>query len=161
MKRVYSRITIISCLCTMIICLLITIYCFINYYTNPFITLIGYCFLAVAIVAGPVKIFALPDYIELSEDKVRVLNVPFFATNKFYVGKHDLILWNNEINLKEVEKIEIVNLTKNEKMNYIGYNHLLSKYLKIYFKNSNANKYIYISIYTNKQLMEILKYFEK
>ena len=24
----------------------------------------------------------LPDYIELSEDKVRVLNVPFFATNK-------------------------------------------------------------------------------
>ena len=72
-----------------------------------------------------------------------------------------MISWNNEIILNEVKKIEIVKLSKNEKMKYIGYNHLFSKYLKVYIKDSNANKYVYISIYTNKQTNEIIKYFRK
>ena len=100
-------------------------------------------------------------YIELTKDKVKILNNPLFATNKFYVQKRNLISWNNEIDLKEVEKIEIIKLSKNDKKKYIGYNHLFSKYIKVYIKNSNANKYVYISIYTKKQIMNLLKYFNK
>ena len=100
-------------------------------------------------------------YIELAKDKVKILNNPLFATNKFYVQKRNLISWNNEIDLKEVEKIEIIKLSKNDKKKYIGYNHLFSKYIKVYIKNSNANKYVYISIYTKKQIMNLLKYFNK
>lgn len=160
MKKMYSIKIIFSCLGIMLICLLIALHLFINHNTNGFITFIAFVFLTFAI-ATLVKIFGLPDYIELAKDKVKILNNPLFATNKFYVQKRNLISWNNEIDLKEVEKIEVIKLTKEEKKKYIGYNHLFSKYIKVYIKNSNANKYIYISIYTSKQIMNLLKYFNK
>lgn len=160
MKKIHSIKIIILCLGIMIICLLIAFHLFINYNTNGFITFIAFVILTFAI-AALVKIFGLPDYIELAKDKVKILNNPLFATNKFYVQKRNLISWNNEIDLKEVEKIEIIKLSKNDKKKYIGYNHLFSKYIKVYIKNSNANKYVYISIYTKKQIMNLLKYFNK
>ena len=160
MKKIHSIKIIILCLVILIICLLIALHLFINYNTNGFMTFIAFVILTFAI-ATLVKIFGLPDYIELAKDKVKILNNPLFATNKFYVQKRNLISWNNEIDLKEVEKIEIIKLSKNDKKKYIGYNHLFSKYIKVYIKNSNANKYVYISIYTKKQIMNLLKYFNK
>ncbi|MBE6130187.1 MAG: hypothetical protein E7183_00490 [Erysipelotrichaceae bacterium] len=160
MKRIYSFKIIILCLCIMIICLLTALHFFINYNTNGFMIFIAYFFLTFAI-AMLLKIFGLPDYIELTKDKIKVFNNPLFATNKFYDKKANLILWNNEINLKEVEKIELVKLTKKEKKKYIGFNHLFSRYIRIYIKNSNPNKHIYISIYTKKQIMNLLKFLNK
>ena len=160
MKKIHSIKIIILCLGIMIFCLLIALRLFINYNTNGFMTFIAFIILIFA-MASLVKIFGLPDYIELTKEKLIILNHPLFATNKFYEQKRNLISWNNEINLDEVEKIEVIKLSKKDKLKYIGYNHLFSKYIKIYIRNSNANKYIYISIYTNKQINKIIECLKK
>lgn len=156
MKKIHSIKIVILCLGMMIIFLLIALHLFINYNTNGFMMFIAFVILTFA-MASLVKIFGLPDYIELTKEKLKIFNHPLFATNKFYEQKRNLISWNNEINLDEVEKIEVIKLSKKDKLKCIGYNHLFSKYIKIYIRNSNANKYIYISIYTNKQINKIIE----
>jgi len=155
MKRIHSFKVITLFSCMIFICIIISLYLLIRYHNNDCARIVV-CIMIILVAGFLVKIFLFPDYIEITEDKMSVSNNPFFATNKFYEQKRYLILWNNEIYLNEVEKIAVVNLSKNEKKSLVGYNHLFNRYLKVYIKNSTC-KYIYISIYSNKQINEIIK----
>lgn len=130
----------------------------LNYSDNITIVVIAYTCIAF-IVALLLKLFSIPYHIIVKNNIMKVYDFPWFATNKFYYKKRGLILWNSEINIDEVEKVEIVKLSKKEKLKFIGYNHLFSKYLKVYIKNSHTHKYVYISIYTNKQINKIIRCF--
>lgn len=158
MRKVHSIKTIMLNLCVSIFFALLSIFLLINYCSNNIIILLSMIFIAIA-VCLIIVIFELPNYIEISQNNIRVCNFPFLATNRFYNKKRSLIIWNNEIDLSEVETVKIVQLKKIEKIKYVGYNHLFSKYLKIFIKNNNTQKYVYISIYTKKQINEIIRCF--
>ncbi len=158
MRKVHSIKTIMLNLCVSIFFALLSIFLLINYCSNNIIILLSMIFIAIA-VCLIIVIFELPNYIEISQNNIRVYNFPLLATNRFYNKKRSLIIWNNEIDSSEVEMVEIVQLTKIEKIKYVGYKHLFSKYLRIYIKNNNAQKYVYISIYTKKQINEIIRCF--
>lgn len=64
--------------------------------------------------------------------------------------------YNSEININDVEKIEIITLTKEEQNKYIGYKHILKKYLKINLKYGNP-KYVYVGNYSKYQINKIIK----
>jgi len=85
----------------------------------------------------------------------RDLTIDGFS-NEFYVKKRSLILNNNEINIDEVEKIEIITLTREEQLKYIGYKHLSRKYLKLNLKYGNQ-KYVYVGNYSKYQINKIIK----
>ena len=127
----------------------------LNYIDNPPILLIA-CACIVVIVALLIKLFEVPYHIVINNNRVEVYDFPFFATNKFYRKKRSLILWNREIDISEVKSVEIVKLTKEQKMKYIGYNHLFDRYIKVSFNHSNSHKYIYASIYSKSQIQQII-----
>lgn len=91
---------------------------------------------------------------------MKVFDFPLLATNKFYVKKRSLILYNSEINIYDIEKIEIITLTKEEQLKYIGYKHLLRKYLKLNLKYGNP-KYVYVGIYSKYQINKIIEILNK
>jgi hypothetical protein len=88
---------------------------------------------------------------------MKVYDFPLFATNKFYDKKRSLILWNSEIDINEVKSVELVKLTKEQKKKYIGYNHLFDTFIKVILNYSNSDKYIYVSIYSKKQIKKIIE----
>ena len=69
-------------------------------------------------------------------------------------------MYNNEINIDEVEKIEIITLTREEQLKYIGYKHLSRKYLKLNLKYGNP-KYVYAGCYSNYQINKIIQILTK
>lgn len=156
MKKIYSIKSIFLYLCLALLFSILSLFLLIEFQQEPFLKIIGYSSIIFSI-CFVVIIFVFPNYIEITNNKIKIVNFPIFATNKFYEEKKSLILWNNEISLNEVEKVKIVKLSKKEKLKYIGYNHLFNKYLKININNSNAIKYVYISIYSNKQVNEIIR----
>lgn len=160
MKKIYAILERLICILAIVLLSLIATILFVKSNNELILVIIAYVCI-VFIVVALLKLFFISSHIIIKDNIVKIFDFPFCATNQFYEKKRGLISWNSEINLKEVEKIELVKLTKNDKKKYIGYHHLFSKYIKVYIKNSNANKYIYISIYTNKQIMDLLKYFHK
>ena len=65
-------------------------------------------------------------------------------------------MWNGEVHLDEVKSVELVKLTAEEKIKYIGVRHLFDKYIKIGLNNSSGYKYIYVSMYSNFQIKKII-----
>ena len=65
--------------------------------------------------------------------------------------------YNSEININDVEKIEVITLTKEEQKKYIGYKHILKKYLKFQLKYGKS-KYVYVGNYSNHQIKKIIEY---
>ena len=129
----------------------------LNFSHNTTIMIIT-CTCIVFIMAALLKLFCIPNHIIICNNRMKVYDFPLLATNKFYVQKRSLILWNSEIDIDEVENVELVKLTKEQKKNYIGYIHLFDRYIKISLKNSNSNKYIYVSIYSKSQIKKILNF---
>lgn len=69
------------------------------------------------------------------------------------------IRWNQDITISEVNDIEIVKLTEEEKQTKVYYKHWFNKYLKINMKYGNP-KYVYIGNYSNYQIEKIVKLFK-
>lgn len=69
------------------------------------------------------------------------------------------IRWNQDITISEVNDIEIVKLTEEEKQTKVYYKHWFNKYLKINMKYCNP-KYVYIGNYSNYQIEKIIKLFK-
>lgn len=71
------------------------------------------------------------------------------------INKISIDEWNYNIFLSDVVKIEIVNLTKKEKLKYLGKNHLFHKFLKIQVGN-NRYKFFNISMFSKIQINKII-----
>ena len=92
--------------------------------------------------------------IDLSRDKVTL----FYLVN---FRKNNRDLYSNWIIYpSEIESIEIVNLSKEEKRKYTSAKFLFSKYLKINLKYGHC-KYVYVSHYSNSQIRKIKKILTK
>lgn len=155
MKKIYSIIERVVCILTILLLSVISIILFVNYNRETIFIIIAYTCI-VFIVLALLKLFSIPSHLIISNNRIKVFDFPLFATNKFYDKKRSLILWNSEIDIGEVEKIELIKLTKEEQKIYIGYSHLCNKYLKIDLKYGK-HKYIYVGNYSNSQIKKIIE----
>lgn len=100
------------------------------------------------------------NYIVIDKGLIVVNDYPFLCS-KNNLKNNQLQTSNSCIMLDEIENFEIVRLSKDEKKKYIGLKHLFSKYLKFKIKNSDECKYIYVSVYTKKQIDCLLNILSK
>ena len=155
MKKIYSLKERIIYILLAVVFGVLQLILLINFSNNSTIVIIAFACIVV-VVLSLLKLFAIPNHIVINNNKMKVFDFPLLATNKFYIKKRSLILWNSEINIDEVETAELVELSKEKKIKYIGYTHLLNKYIKISLLNSNSDKYIYASIYSKFQIENII-----
>ena len=88
--------------------------------------------------------------IDLSCDKVEI----FYLVNDNKNERDYNSNWN--IYPSEIESIEVVKLSKEDKRKYTSARFLFSKYLKVNLKFGHS-KYVYISHYSNYQINKIIK----
>ncbi len=157
-KFVAYKVVLIYCLFALFF-FFIAFLCFDNesYY---FEELAGYISIVLACCFCLVSVF-FPNSITISEDKIIVINHPILATNRIYQNNETLISRNNSVNIEEIDKIDIVKLSKSDKERYIGFNHIFNKYIRISIKHSKTAHYIYASIYTKKQIQKVIAEIEK
>ncbi len=155
MKKIYSIFERLACIFSILLLSIIVIILFIKYNSEFIVVVLVYICILFIIVAL-LKLFFIPSHIIIRENNVKVFDFPLLATNKFYVKKRGLISYNSEFYISEVEKIEIIKLTREEQKNYIGYKHMLRKYLKINLKDGKS-KYVYVGNYSNYQINKIIK----
>lgn len=159
MKKIYSIKERIIYTPLIIVLGLFQLILFLNYIDNTPIVIIACACIAV-IVALLIKLFYIPYHLVINNNRIKVYDFPLLATNKFYEKKRSLILWNSEIDIDEVKSVEIVKLTKEQKIKFIGYCHFSNRYIKVSLNNSNSFKYIYVSIYSKSQIKKIIKILE-
>lgn len=156
MKKIYSIFERIVCIFSILLLSLIAAILFLKYNSEIILVFIAYVCI-VSIIAFLLKLFSIPSHVIITDKYVRVFDFPLLATNKFYVKKDSLISYNSEININDVEKIEVITLTKEEQKKYIGYKHILKKYLKFQLKYGKS-KYVYVGNYSNHQIKKIIEY---
>ena len=107
-------------------------------------------------VAVPVTIMLILQRItiDLSCDKVELV----YLVNDNKNDRDYNSNWN--IYPSEIESIEIVKLSKDEKRNYTSARFLFSKYLKVNLKFGHS-KYVYVSHYSNYQIKKIIQILTK
>lgn len=159
MKKIYSIFERLIFISSILILSLIAIILFLKYNSEIILVIIAYT-CVVLIVLALIKLVFISNHIIINDNKIKVYDFPLFATNKFYNKKRSLISYNSEIEIKDIEKIELVTLTKKEQNNYIGYKHLQKKYLKIFFKYGNP-KFVYVGGYSKNQIKQIIKLIQK
>ena len=152
MKKIRSIKEIIIYTLLIVVFGLLQLNLLINLGDNITIVIIVYACIVV-VVLSLLKLFAIPYHIVVNGNRVKVYDFPLFATKKFYDKKRSLILWNSQIDLYEVE---LVKLTKDEKLKYVGFNHLFNEYIKVNLRNCKSHKYIYASIYSKSQVNKIM-----
>lgn len=155
MEKIYSIKERIIYILLVIILSLLQLLLLINFSNNVKIIIVVYV-CVVIVVALLIKLFDIPYHVVVNNNKMKVYDFPLLATNKFYHKKRSLILWNSEINIDEVQDIQLVKLTKEQKMRYIGYIHFFNRYIKVSLNNSSSDKYIYISPYSKSQINKII-----
>ena len=155
MKKIYSIFERLVCIFLILLLSLISVILLLKYNSEIILIVIAYICIVLIIVAL-LKLIYLPSHIVIRNNTVKVFDFPLLATNKFYVKKRSLILYNSEININDVEKIEIITLTNEEQNKYIRYKHILKKYLKINLKYG-IPKYVYVGNYSNYQISKIIK----
>ena len=158
MKKIYSikeRIIYIFLITFLIV---IQFVLMINFHNNVG-AIVAFYICVTLVVAALLKLFTIPYHIVVNDNRIKVYDFPLFATNRFYDKKSGLILWNSEIRIDEVKSATLVKLTKEEQTKYVGYIHSGNRYIKVDFTNSNSNKYIYVSAYSNSQIKQILNLF--
>ncbi len=153
-KRMTAHLPIFLYLSAVIILELISIFFWVRdgreiLGIGHFTSTLACCFLAC--------IFLFPNKIFINDDRIIILNHPLFSTNSYYLGNKELIAWNNIINFSEIDNVELVNLTPDERKEYYGTKTLLNQFLKIDIKGSDKSKFIYISIYSKKQMDELIE----
>lgn len=155
MKKIYSIFERLVCIFSILLLSLIAVILFLKYNSEIVLVITAYICIVFIIVAL-LKLFSFPSHIIIKDNNVKVFDFPLLATNKFYIKKRSMILYNSEININDVEKIEIITLTKEEQNNYIGYKHIIGKYLKFHLKYGNP-KYVYVGNYSNYQIKKIIE----
>ena len=88
--------------------------------------------------------------IDLSCDKVELFYLVNYNINGLDLHSNWIIYPS------EIESIEVVNLSKEEKRQYTSARFLFSKYLKITMRYGHC-KYVYVSHYSNAQINKIIK----
>lgn len=155
MKKIYSIFERVIFLAIVLILSTIAIILLIKYNSEILsIIIASTCF--ALIIALLIKLFYIPNHIIIKDNKIKVFDFPLFATNKFYVKKRGLILYNNEIEINDIEDIQLIILTREEQNKYIGYKHLSKKYLKFTLKYGNP-KFVCVGIYSKQQIKQIIK----
>lgn len=155
MKKLYAILERFAYIFTVLLLSVSATIILLNYSANTLGIIVAYtCILL--IVTSLLKLFVIPSHIIIEATRAKVFDFPLFATNKFYDKKRGLILYNNEIRIKDVEKIELVKLTRAEQKQYIGYKHLFKKYLKFVLEFGTP-KYVYVGNYSNRQIHMIVK----
>lgn len=111
-----------------------------------------YALICAICVAVPVTIMLTLQRItiDLSCDKVELV----YLVNDNKNDRDYNSNWN--IYPSEIESIEIVKLSKEEKRKYTSARFLFSKYLKVNLKFGHS-KYIYVSHYSNYQIKKIIQ----
>ena len=104
---------------------------------------------AICIAVPVTSMFTLQKVtIDLSCDKVELIYLVNDDKNERDINTN----WN--IHPSEIQSVEVVKLSKEEKRKYTSALFLFSKYLKITMKYGNV-KYVYISHYSNNQIFNI------
>lgn len=160
MKKIYSIFERLVCIFLILLLSLVTVILFLKYNSEIILVIIAYVCVVLIIVAL-LKLFSFPSCIIIKDNNVKVFDFPLLATNKFYQERRSLILWNSEIDINEVKSAEIVKLTKEQKLKFIGYIHFSDRYIKVSLKNSNSDKYIYVSCYSKSQIQKIIEILTK
>lgn len=155
MKQIYAIKERLIYIFAIVLLSAIQLVLLIKFNENTAIVILAYT-CVVFVVLALLKLFSFPYHIVVNNNRMKVFDFPLLATNKFYGKKRSLILWNREINLYEVEKVELVKLTKDDKIKYVGCNHLFNRYIKVSIRNSNSFKYVYVSNYSNSQIKRII-----
>ena len=155
MEKVYSIKERIIYTLLIVVLGLLQLTLLLNHSDNITIVIFAYTCI-VFIVLALLKLFSFPYHIIVMNNRMKVYDFPLFATNKFYDKKRSLILWNSEIDINEVKGVELVKLNKEQKKKHIGYVHLFDRYIKITLNNSTIDKYIYVSIYSKRQIKRIM-----
>ena len=106
-------------------------------------------------VAFVCKLTIFSSYFLVFSYRIEADDTPISATNKFLKKKIDLIQYNNNIFIEEIESIEIVRLTKDERKKYLGFKYPFGKFMKFNIKNGRP-KYICVGQYTKKEINRIL-----
>ena len=159
MKKIKSLYEILIYSSLIMLLSIIVVIIIMKYNSNTILVIIAYmciAFIAVAII----KLLAIPSYIIINDNQVKAINYPLLATNKYYEGKRSLILYNREIYINDIEKLELIKLTKEEQITYTGYRHLFNKYLKFSLKYGSP-KYIYVGIYSTHQIDKIIEFINR
>ena len=103
MKKIYSIFERLACIFSILLLSIIVIILFIKYNSEFIVVILVYICILFIIVAL-LKLFSIPSHIIIRENNVKVFDFPLLATNKFYVKKRGLILYNSEFYISEVEK---------------------------------------------------------
>lgn len=159
MKKIYSIFERLICISIVLILSIIAIILFLKYNSEILSIIIAYTCVAL-IVLSLIKLFYIPNHIIINDNKIKVFDFPLFATNKFYVKKRGLILYNSEIEINDIEDIQLIILIREEQNKYIGYKHFSKKYLKFSLKYGNP-KFVYVGIYSEHQIKQIIKLIQK
>lgn len=110
-------------------------------------------FFAFAIVIPLCGSLLLRDFTVTNGENARFYYFPFTFSWKKAANNID-IQWNQEIILSEVEAVEVVRLSREEKRVKVYYKHLRNKYLKICLKYGKT-KYVYVGNYSGRQIEKI------
>ena len=154
MKKIYAILERVICIFAVLLLSTIAIILFVKFNSKIILVVMAYICVAL-IVLALLKLFSFSSHIIINKDMVKVFEFPLFATNRFYDKTGSLILYNNEININQIVKIELIKLTKEEQKNYTGYKHLFNKFLKFNLKYGNS-KYVYVGNYSNHQIKKII-----
>ncbi len=154
-KKVFSLCERVICILTVVFCTIVSIMLLIHFNGDISFVVLAYVCIVFDVTAL-LKMFVIPFRIVIGNNRIKVFDFPLLATNKFYKKKRSLILWNSVIDVDEIEKIELIKLSKEEQKQYVGYKHLFNKYLKFTLKYGSS-KYVYVGCYSNCQIKKIIK----
>ena len=111
---------------------------------------------AVSVMVPIVGVYMI-DTCDIENDEVRFYHMPLTKGWEKAVNNIDA-RWNHRFLISEVAAIEIVKLTKEEKLAKVYYRHWFNRYLKITLKYG-AVKYIYVGNYAGLQIRKMMELF--
>lgn len=155
MKKIYSIRERLIYTLSMVLLGLLSLVLLINFGENAGIVIIALICVLFAVICY-CKLTSISSHIIIENNRITFFHYPLLATNEFFVKKSSLILWNNVIHMDEVDKIELIELTKNEQKIYVGYKHFFNKFLRFNLKYGHS-KYVYVGHYSNRQIRIIIK----
>ena len=118
---------------------------------------VGLCMLATAglLIPYTTKIFIWRFEIDLDAGTACVCFYPaFFGWERYYIGIDPQ--WNFDMFLSEIQSVEVVKLTPEEKAKYTSIPTRFNKFFKIELPHGKY-KYIYATPFSKRQQQEIIK----
>ena len=102
-----------------------------------------------------VSVFKYPIFISYNDDNMIIVGGAFFETKWMLDRCSEIIKNNSIIHFDEVEKVEMVRLSREEVKLLVGHNYLWKIFLQVHIKNSSTKKYIYVAGYSWWQIRKI------